>query len=232
MHVYCINLDRRSDRREAISREFEREGLDVEFFSATDGRLEAPRNIYITPPEYGCAKSHVRVWRDMIQKGYESALIFEDDVFLVPNFKTKLDEVLVEASTIPWDFINLGPITPIKKCQVTPLLYEGQPLGAHAYIISLECARKVSVFEPELMKVGIDFQMNRFPIRFVCVNEPLAKQELIDSSPLTGVLKSWITGDIGTQRTVEFTHFIRLVFQRFKVSIIFITVLLVLYFLR
>ena len=230
MHTYCISLDRRPDRRAAVSEEFEREGVDVEFFSATDGRLESPPDIYITPPEYGCAMSHVRVWRDMVQKGYETALVFEDDVFLVPNFKTKLEEVLAEANTASWDFIHLGPITPVKKRQVTPLLYEGQPLGTHAYIISLKCAQKISVFEPELMKVGIDFQMNRFPIRFLCVNEPLAKQELVDSSPLTGVLKSWITGDIGVERTVEFTHFIRLAFQRFKVAIIFLIVILVLKF--
>lgn len=232
MHIYCINLERRPDRREAVRVEFEREGLDVEFFPATDGRVEAPSGIYISPSEYGCAMSHVRVWRDVVNKGREVALVCEDDVCLVPNFKTKLEEIMTEADTVPWDFIHLGPITPVKKCQVTPSLYEGQPLGTHAYIIRLDCAKKLSVFEPELMKVGIDFQMNRFPIRFLCVNEPIAKQELIDSSPLSGVLKSWVTGDIGVNRTVEFTHFIRLGFQRFKPVIILLTLVLVIYFVR
>jgi glycosyl transferase family 25 len=232
MHVYCINLERRADRRETVNTEFLREGIDVEFFPATDGRVEAPSGIYTSPSEYGCAMSHVRVWRDMVAKGYDMALVCEDDVFLVPNFKSKLENIVSEANTVPWDFLHLGPITPVKKCQVTESLYEGQPLGTHAYVIRLDCAKKISVFEPELMKVGIDFQINRFPIRFLCVNEPIAKQELVDNSPLTGVLKSWITGDIGVNRTVEFTHFIRLIFQRFKPIIILSLLILVIYIVR
>ena len=232
MHIYSINLERRQDRRDVVIEEFEREGLDVEFFPATDGRIEAPSGIYISPSEYGCAMSHVRVWRDIVEKGRDMALVCEDDVRLVPDFKTKLDKVLEDANGTSWDVINLGPITPIIKTKITNDLYEGQPLGTHAYLISIECARKISLFDPKFMKVGIDFQMNRFPIRFLCVNEPIAKQELIDSSPLSGVLKSWVTGDIGVNRTVEFTHFIRLGFQRFKLVIILLTLVLIIYFVR
>lgn len=80
MHAYCINLERSPDRRESAFQEFEREGLDVEFFRATDGKVEAPNGIYISKSEWGCADSHIRIWRDMVENGYETALIFEDDV--------------------------------------------------------------------------------------------------------------------------------------------------------
>ena len=92
MHTYCINLEHRTDRRNEARREFDREGVDVEFFRATNGRKESPSGLYISEPEYGCAMSHVRVWRDVIEKGYDIALVTEDDVRLVPNFKTKLEE--------------------------------------------------------------------------------------------------------------------------------------------
>jgi glycosyl transferase family 25 len=83
MHIYCINLEKRGDRRKTSGVEFAREGLDVEFFPATDGRINAPSGLSVRPSEYGCTMSHTRVWRDMIEKGYETALVFEDDVRLI-----------------------------------------------------------------------------------------------------------------------------------------------------
>ena len=79
MHAYCINLEKRDDRRETAGAEFTREGLDVEFFPATDGRIGTPPGLYVNPAEYGCSMSHTRVWRDMIEKGHEMALVFEDE---------------------------------------------------------------------------------------------------------------------------------------------------------
>ena len=176
--------------------------------------------------------SHVRVWRDMVAKGYEIALICEDDVRLVPDFKTKLDKVLEDANGTSWDVINLGPITPIIKTKITNDLYEGQPLGTHAYLISIECARKISLFDPKFMKVGIDFQLNRFPIKILCVQEPIAKQECVDNSVLLGLLKSTIKGDIGLARTYDFTYGVRWLFQNFKPIFIILICILVIYISR
>ena len=36
MQAYCINLERNPERRESAQAEFEREGLDVTFFRATE----------------------------------------------------------------------------------------------------------------------------------------------------------------------------------------------------
>ena len=232
MHVYCINLERRTDRRETVGAEFEREGLDVEFFPATDGRVDAPSGIYISPSEYGCAMSHVRVWKDIVEKGHDMALVCEDDVRLVPDFKTKLNEFLDEVEHIPWDIINLGPITPILKTNVPVNLYEGQPLGTHAYVIRLGCAKKISVFDPKFMKVGIDFQLNRFPIMILCTHEAIAKQECVEDSVFIGLIKSTFKGDIGFARTYDFTYFIRLAFQRFKPVIILLILILIFYALK
>ena len=41
-HVYCINLERRPDRRQEAEAEFMKHGLDVEFWNATDGKRDAP----------------------------------------------------------------------------------------------------------------------------------------------------------------------------------------------
>jgi hypothetical protein len=233
MHVYCINLERRTDRRKKAETEFAREGLDVEFFRATDGRKESPRDLYITPAEYGCAVSHVRVWRDMVSRGHRLALVLEDDIELLPNFKTKLDGILEEAALVPnWDMIFIGYITPIFRRRVTNNLYEAQPLATHSYLINLECARKLSVFDPKFMKVGIDFQLNRFPLKILCTRELLTSQG--DAASRNGLfpLMSALTGDIGFDRTIDFGFFARLGFQYGKELIIFMILYFVIKLIR
>lgn len=229
MHAYCINLEKRDDRRRSAGAEFEREGLDVEFFPATDGRVNPPPGLYVNPAEYGCSMSHTRVWRDMVEKGYPAALVFEDDVRLVPNFISKLIEVLNDAEGIPWDIIHLGPLLPIAKEKgLVQTLYEGQALGTHAYLISLECARKIAPFDAELMKVSVDFQLNRFPLRLFCVGEPLAKQESVDNEPLVGLVKSAVKGDIGLDRTFDLNYLLRFFAERFKPFLVLLVAFIVL----
>ena len=193
MHAYCINLEKRDDRRETAGAEFTREGLDVEFFPATDGRIGTPPGLYVNPAEYGCSMSHTRVWRDMIEKGHEMALVFEDDVCLSPDFKTKLEEVIKEVAGISWDIIHLGPLLPIVKQHITPRIYEGQPLGTHAYLITLDCAKKIAPFD--------------------------ANQVSIEDDPLIGLMKSAFEGDLGLERTYDLNYFIRYGIQRFGVFI-------------
>jgi len=146
----------------------------------------------------------------MVAKGYETALVFEDDVQLLPNFKTKLEGILEDAPS-EWDMIFLGHLTPIRKRKVSEKLFEGQPLGTHAYLINIECARKISVFDPKLIRIGIDFQLNRFPIRILCTKEILASQGDISSEKGFMSFKSMIDGDIGLERTWDFDFLIRLI---------------------
>jgi hypothetical protein len=229
MHAYCISLEQRDDRRRSAGAEFEREGLPVEFFPATDGRVDTPPGLYVNPAEYGCSMSHTRVWRDMVEKEYPAALVFEDDVRLVPNFVSKLIEVLNDAEGIPWDIIHLGPLLPIAKEKgVLQTLYEGQGLGTHAYLISLECAKKIAPFDAELMKVSVDFQLNRFPLRLFCVGEPLAKQESVDDELLVGLVKSAVKGDIGLERTFDLNYLLRFFAERFKPFLVLLVSLIIL----
>jgi hypothetical protein len=232
MHAYCVNLEKRKDRRRDVRAEFDREGLAVEFFRATDGRVGTPSGIYVTPSEYGCSMSHTRIWKDIVEKGHALALIMEDDVRLIPNFKTKLQQILEEAKSIPWDIIHLGPLIPIFKQNVSESLYEGQPLGTHAYLIRLECARKIYPFDPSLMKVSVDFQLNRFPIKILCTYETLAKQVSMEDAPLVGLMKSAFEGDIGLDRTYDLNYFIRYAFQKFGIIIALLVSFVILILIR
>jgi len=227
MHAYCINLERRPDRRAEAESEFDREGLDVEFFHATDGKIHAPDGIRISKPEWGCADSHIRVWRDIVQNGHPYALVFEDDVQLLPNFNLKLKTILEELESLPteWDYVNLGNIQwDIKYEQVTPSLFHGASWGAHAYIISNKCATHMAMWDAKDLKYGIDLQIARSPIYMLSVNEPIANQSSYPgggASLLTSVEK----GDIGFQRTADWDFLIRHFIQNIDVVVLFIILL-------
>lgn len=177
MHAYCINLERSPDRRESAFQEFEREGLDVEFFRATDGKVEAPNGIYISKSEWGCADSHIRIWRDMVENGYETALIFEDDVKLKPGFIEKLNEIMIELPD-DWDFVNLDPnkFYTVNSTKFSSHLTRGFSLGMSAYIINSKCAREWSKWNSKRMKVQIDSFVQQCPVQSFHVFENLAKQ--------------------------------------------------------
>lgn len=196
MQAYCINLDRNPERRESARAEFEREGLDVTFFRATDGKSEAPEGLFITKSEWGCADSHIRVWRDIVEKGHEMALVFEDDISLVPNFSSKLQEVMEELPP-DWDFVNLGttPGLYIDHRRYSEHLMTGQALNAHAYLISRKCAKKWSDFDAKYLKTQFDVFIMNYPSYNFYIEKPLA-------------LQNGDTSSIGVSRTFDWTFFI------------------------
>ena len=196
-HVYCINLERSPERRLQAQAEFDEAGLDVEFFRATDGKVEAPEGLFITKSEWGCADSHIRIWRDMIENGYETALVFEDDIKLDTNFSEKLQEVLAELPP-DWDYVNLGTFeaSTIDYKKFSENLMIGQALTTHAYIINLKCAKKWAVFDPKLLRVQIDVFISNYPSNNFHIKKGIADQKG----------KSTI-GD-GMNRTHDWTFFI------------------------
>ena len=109
--IYCINLDRRTDRWEEVKPLFEREGLVVERFSACDGKVkfDFPRseNGANSVAELGGAVSH----RDVIIKakelGLKNVLIFEDDVDFIESIGEEFGKVL---NQIPedWEMLYFG----------------------------------------------------------------------------------------------------------------------------
>lgn len=192
MQAYCINLERNPERRESVQAEFEREGLDVTFFRATDGKAEAPDGLFITKSEWGCADSHIRVWRDIVENGHEMALVFEDDISLTPNFVSKLQEVIEELPP-DWDYVNLDPndIFTVDLKIISGQLKQGLALSTSAYIISYKCAREWSTWNSKLMKVQIDSFIQQCPVQSFHVVKHLARQNNKHQSQIgTGMFRT------------------------------------------
>jgi hypothetical protein len=179
-HMYCINLERDKERRAVIEKEFEREGLDVEFVKAFDVKVNGITKDSVRPEihpgDFGCLMSHHMVRNDMITKGYPTALIMEDDIKLVPGFKN-----LIKNLELPkeWDIIYLEYISPIHDGPATRDVSEGRCLGTMCYLISEAGARKLVAFDPKDWR-GADKQLAQIPLKSFYANKRLAKHDLLD----------------------------------------------------
>jgi len=82
-HIYCLNLLRRPDRKAHAQEQFAKYGIEVEFWNAIDGK--EVHSQYTTPlnaGELGIVLSNIEILKDAKSKGYQTILIFEDDVVL------------------------------------------------------------------------------------------------------------------------------------------------------
>lgn len=186
--TFCIALDREVERKRLISEDFEREGMDVTFFRAIDGRapLSAEHRAMLNPVLYrvahpsvlGCALSHMDLWHHLQTRPGNLFLVFESDARLESNFKDHLQQCLNETDE-PFDVLFIGnkdfdPLnnTIVRKAYAK-LIYSGKKvqrlsrtryipdvtLGAHAYVVTKAGAAKLLEKAKEKMGQHIDLVM-------------------------------------------------------------------------
>jgi GR25 family glycosyltransferase involved in LPS biosynthesis len=85
--IYCINLQRRKDRRSECERIFRTHGLNVEFIEAIDGDTISDTK-GLKKGAAGCCLSHKKIYQKMFDdKSLQKVLVLEDDIEFHPNFK-------------------------------------------------------------------------------------------------------------------------------------------------
>ena len=161
--VVCINLDRRPDRwcRFQGGQPGNWPFKPIERIAAIDGRKCGPPAWYGQPPElnhpprddwrvmtvgaWGCLRSHVRVWEDVMSAGLDSVLIFEDDAVFGPDFATDVEAFLAEVPD-DWGQIYLGgqhlAFDKYPPIGLSPRVIRGTNVNrTHAYAIRGETMR-------------------------------------------------------------------------------------------
>lgn len=104
MHAYVINLARSPERREYITAELDKAGVDYEIVTGVEGAaLDLHDTTTIAPALLtrsswpagmaGCALSHLRVYQKILADGLETAIVLEDDVSVPPDLSALADEV-------------------------------------------------------------------------------------------------------------------------------------------
>jgi GR25 family glycosyltransferase involved in LPS biosynthesis len=183
MKIKIVNLKHREDRKQNMIHQFELQGYtqdEYEFVEASDAYTMEPtlemyqmfkKNDFGNRKGFiGCALSHYRLWKELLQQEDETYLIMEDDCTFVPQFRDRLNGLKKEDVG---DFLFLGyHMMSHKRDKVKPI-YESDNKndsfsldkslcigGTFAYIIHKSGAQKLCTFiEKEGVQHGIDYVM-------------------------------------------------------------------------
>jgi GR25 family glycosyltransferase involved in LPS biosynthesis len=98
--IFCINLNKRSDRWIKSQEEFKKIGIidKVERFPAiemTDGRI-------------GCIKSHLEIIKYAKENDLQNVLVFEDDVLIINDDINNIMLNVISQLPEKWDMLYLG----------------------------------------------------------------------------------------------------------------------------
>ena len=154
--AFVISLERDKHRRKYIEQHFFERNVAFEWFPAVDGLTVTSKDITnyrlhsytsynwweLTPTEIGCFESHRRIWNTIVERGLDNALIFEDDVYLVPSFLHRITSIIdsgLEFDLVKLDTANntmrVGPLnSQIDEVQIRRLM--SQVVSSAAYLIS------------------------------------------------------------------------------------------------
>jgi GR25 family glycosyltransferase involved in LPS biosynthesis len=179
--IYCINLERRQDRKAKMISQFESQHLNYNIVAAVDGSTIKPTPDIIQLFQYndngcskgsvGCALSHIQLWKQLVNDPLKQYyIIMEDDVELHPKYNSYLKEIQDKLDDVDnWDILYLGYLT-LKNnekykyissdvdIQIIPFDYSNYIGGSHNYIISKNAAHKLLQFIKEnSIYCGIDY---------------------------------------------------------------------------
>ena len=188
--TYCVNLERRGDRRKEMIPKLNAVGLsDTDFFQAVDGK-----KLTLTPELYrlfknndfggrrgfiGCAMSHYRLWQKLCQdQEYDAYLVLEDDIEFSDNFSTEYPNILrdFQENYPNADLLWLGFTMYPEKLLLHYNIYRGQSkthidlfhrdrsIGStFAYLIKKSGARKLLEYANRHgIRHGIDYFMIQY----------------------------------------------------------------------
>lgn len=170
-HIFVLNLDRATQRWENIQRVMSAADLSIERLSGIDGRQLSPQELtqqssflartFQPRGVIGCYLSHRKFWQTIVDRNLDSAILFEDDVQLVPDFKNMLQSRLhqLKEDGLSYDVIFLGAIGMVhpqkrdsffsrlfalyiggcrKFCKINDYLYQpSKPAVSHHYTLTI-----------------------------------------------------------------------------------------------
>ncbi len=111
--IFCLNLERRPDRKIQAEAEFAKHNIQVEFITGIDGKtLPDPQatsqdTLPVSNGDMGCTLSHLKIVQLAKERGLKQILILEDDVEFAENFNAIFPDYF---SQVPddWDFLYFG----------------------------------------------------------------------------------------------------------------------------
>jgi glycosyl transferase, family 25 len=141
-NTFCISLETNPDRWSRITDRFRHFGMEVTKFRACT-RDDLKDNFWgnLNDGQKGCAQSHIDIWRTIVERKLDYALILEDDACFDKEWKQKLDRFTTTIKENDWYAIFLNASEPM-NIQNEWVCTNEQYLTA-GYVISQKGAQKV-----------------------------------------------------------------------------------------
>lgn len=224
--VFLINLKRRKDRRERMLHTLHEQEISCKIIAAVDGKalnvseieamgiamLPGYQDPYhgrpLTKGELGCFLSHYNIWKEIVERGLETSLVFEDDLRFEVFFKRRLQNLMHEIQTqgLDWDLIYIGR----KRMQVEHperavpnvhnLVEADYSYWTLGYAISLQGARKLLDAQPLSKMLPVDeflpVMYNKHPVEDYMKHFEPRELLAFSAEPLL-VFPTHYTGDAG-----------------------------------
>ena len=162
--IFVINMARDVDRMASMTAQLNKLNLPFERIEAVDGRtLSAAQKKMLysdfwyrlvhgrsaTNGEIGVSLSHRKIYQRMIDQSFECAVIFEDDVTVLPQFAEQLAEI--EKSTHDFDMVQLFSFRqPERELRHAPSgrfaikTFKNYHASSAAYLMRLSGAKKLT----------------------------------------------------------------------------------------
>jgi glycosyl transferase family 25 len=103
MKVFVINLPHRQDKRDAILKQGVKYDIPMEIIEAVNGNMLAETELVKTVFDYpacaltkgviGCALSHLKIYKKIIDDNFPIALVLEDDAILHEDLREVLEKI-------------------------------------------------------------------------------------------------------------------------------------------
>lgn len=206
MKTYAINLPQHHARRDNILNECEKYGIDVEIFSAVDGRTLTDEQIRelvfahqtngLTRGEIGAALSHLHIYQKMRDENIPVALILEDDAVFNLDPRPLLDAIARRGSDEP-HFYMLTVSHRRKYVRNHQLDIAGNRFyevvndtGTYGYVLTNRAAINLARFLLPIRTVADDYRYFIFndvakvwviDTAVVGLNAPLAEDSIIET---------------------------------------------------
>jgi GR25 family glycosyltransferase involved in LPS biosynthesis len=141
-HIHTYNLE-----LEWIEK-FDKEDIDFESLEQNYPKILHNMQMFnrkLTKPEISLCLKHLHVFSEVISKGYDNVVVFEDDIILCDDFLNKLD-LYTQQLPVDYDILWIGTC-----CNLHAQFVEGNNIYpanssrcTHAYLISNSGCKKMS----------------------------------------------------------------------------------------
>lgn len=142
--IYCISIDKCKKRREHFKMNYP---------------FKTPYKFMIVKKHkkggvYGCFNSHLKIIKDVYERGLDNVLIFEDDAYPTSSFSNKnIEKAIIFLKTNEdWECLYLGymigglynsNILHLFSERINSNIFKFNPVGAHAYILNRKGMKKI-----------------------------------------------------------------------------------------